>query len=163
MPSTYTPIATQTTTAGSTSSVIFSSISNTYTDLVIAYGAIGVSDTQVRLRFNGDSSSIYSYTTMSGNGAITESFRQANGSSMTTDYYFSVTTNGGTTLINIMNYANTSMFKTAVMRTNNSAYAAMANVGLWSSTSAINQIELLCTTGSFAANSIISLYGIKAA
>jgi predicted DNA binding protein len=162
MPATYEPIATQTLTTSATT-VTFNSIPNTYTDLVISYGAIGVSDSQLRIRFNGDTGSNYSYTTMSGNGSTTESFRQANGNSMTTDYYFSVTTNGGATLINVLNYSNTTTFKTAIMRANNTSYAVMANAGLWRSTSAINQIDLIITTGSLAAGSVITVYGIKAA
>ena len=160
---TYEAIATQTTTATSTTTVSFTSIPSTYTDLVIAFGAIGASDTQVRMRFNNDTGSNYSYTVISGNGTITEAFRQANGSSLTTDYYYSVTTNGGASLINVMNYANTTSFKTTVMRANNASYASMFSIGKWASTSAINQIDLICTTGSFAAGSTLSIYGIKAA
>jgi hypothetical protein len=160
---TYEAIASQTTTNASTTTVSFTSIPNTYTDLVLVYGAIGASDTQVRLQFNGDTGANYSYTVMSGNGTITESFRQANGGSLTTDYYFSVTTNGGATLINLMNYANTTSFKTTVMRANNTSYATMFSIGKWASTSAINRIDLICTTGAFAAGSVFSIYGIKAA
>jgi hypothetical protein len=162
MPATYDPIASQT-LGSTTTTVTFSSIPSTYTDLVIAYGSIGTTDTQVRMRFNNDTGSNYSYTTVAGNGATTESFRQTNANSMTTDYYFSVTTNGGATLINVMNYANTTTYKTALMRTNNSSYATMFNVGLWRDNSAINRIDLVCTTGSLAAGSVLTLYGIKAA
>jgi hypothetical protein len=160
---TYEAIATQTTTATSTTTVSFTSIPSTYTDLVIGYGAIGTSDTQVRLQFNGDTGANYSITVISGNGTITEAFRQANGGSLTTDYYYSVTTNGGTSLINVMNYANTTTFKTTVMRTNNASQAVMFSIGKWANTSAINRIDLNCTTGAFAAGSVFSIYGIKAA
>jgi hypothetical protein len=163
MPSTYTPIATTTLSSSSITTVTFNSITSIYTDLVIIYGAIGDTDTQVRIRFNNDSGNNYSYTTISGNGTITESFRQSNGSYITTDYYYSVTTNGGVSTINVMNYANTTTNKTAIMRTSNASQAAMANVGLWRSTSAISRIDLICTAGSFAANSVFTLYGIKAA
>jgi hypothetical protein len=131
--------------------------------LVIVSAPIGNGDAQVRLTFNNDTSTIYSYTILSGNGTSAESARASNANNINTDYYFSVTTAGGVTLINVMNYANTTTYKTALIRSNNAAKAAMANVGLWRSTSAINRIDLTATSSTFASGSTFTLYGIAAA
>lgn len=162
MPKTYEPIAT--TTLGSTaSSVTFSSIPATYTDLVVVSAPIGNGDAQVHMRFNNDSSANYSYTILAANGASAVSARVIQATQIGTDYFFSVTTSGGITLINVMNYANTTTKKTALIRSNNASKATMAIVGLWPSTAAINRIDLTATSSTFAAGSVFTIYGIKAA
>jgi len=66
---TYEPIATTTVSNSSTSTVTFSSISGTYTDLIII-GNLGSETTNAfpYLQFNGDTGSNYSYTQLYGNG-----------------------------------------------------------------------------------------------
>ena len=59
LPSTMTPIATNTLTAVA-SSVTFSSIPSTYTDLVLVLQGSFDSADDVRFRFNGDTGSNYS-------------------------------------------------------------------------------------------------------
>jgi hypothetical protein len=162
MASTYEPIAT--TTLGSTaSSVTFSSIPSTYTDLVIVSAPIGNGDAQVNMKFNNDSSALYSYTILAGNGTSAVSARAVQSTSIGLDYYFSVTTAGGITTINVMNYANTTTYKTALIRSGTAGKATMAIVGLWPFTSAINRIDLTATSSTFAAGSMFTIYGIKAA
>ncbi len=73
MAATYTPIASAT-LAASTSSITFSSIPATYTDIVVVINDInstGSFDTNIR--FNGDSGSNYSRTGLRGD--IAESLR----------------------------------------------------------------------------------------
>lgn len=158
---TYTLIA-STTLNSTTSSVTFSSIPQTYTDLVIISTPIGSADAQVRIRFNNDTATNYSVTILSGNGTAAESARDSNVTSITTDYYFSVTTAGGINLINVNDYSNTTTYKTALTRSGNAAKASMANVGLWRSTAAINRIDLIATSSTFASGSIFRIYGIEA-
>ena len=68
MTATYDCIAT-TTLSSAQSSVTFSSISGSYTDLIIISDAILASGNDaLGLRFNSDSGSNYSYTFMYGNG-----------------------------------------------------------------------------------------------
>jgi len=68
MAMTYTPIATQT-LGSSVSTVTFSSISGTYTDLVLIAQPIASAGVDLELRFNGDSGSNYSCTQLSGDGS----------------------------------------------------------------------------------------------
>lgn len=162
MPATYEPIATQ--TLGSTASqVTFSSIPSTYTDFVLVSAPIGTGDAQMYIRFNNDSTSSYGYTLMASNGSSVVPYRTGPVLNIGTDYFFSITTGGGITLINVMNYANTATYKTALIRTNNATKSAIANVGTWQNTAAINRIDLFATSASFATGSVFTIYGIKAA
>jgi hypothetical protein len=160
MPSTYEPIATQTLGSG-TASVTFSSIPATYTDLVLVCIGKMVSggDANQPITFNGDTSALYSRTFMYGEGSSALSGRTSSTTSLGFPYWNS--TNPVTTITQIMNYSNTTTFKTALSR-NAGSSTVTAEVGLYRSTSAISSITL---TGvfNFATGSTFSLYGIKAA
>jgi hypothetical protein len=79
--STYTPIAT-TTLGSAASSVTFSSIAGTYTDLRIVYSTVSSADAGNYLRFNSDSGSNYSNTTLFGNGSSAGSNRNTSSTGM---------------------------------------------------------------------------------
>ena len=65
--------------------------------------------------------------------------------------------------MSIQNYANTTTYKTMISRASDATQNAIAYVGLWRSTSAINSITLSVSAGTFAIGSTFTLYGIKAA
>ena len=162
MPSTYEPIAT-TTLGSAAASVTFSSIPSTYTDLVIVINGAYVSseDASPGLRFNSDSGSNYSETGLDGNGSSASSFRDANATSAILG---SMSNTISTTIINIMNYANTTTYKTSISRGNNSANRVRAYVAMWRNTAAITSIQIITNaTPNFATGSTFTLYGIKAA
>jgi hypothetical protein len=160
--STYTPIAT-TTLGSSSSSVNFSSISGSYTDLVIVIDSVltsgGVSAPTIQVG-NGsvDTGTNYSYTLLNGNGTAASSARSSNSSSLE---FLSDGAGRSNAVIQIQNYANTSVYKTVLIRTNDASALIRAYVGLWRSTSAINTITFAGAT--FAAGSQFTLYGIAAA
>jgi hypothetical protein len=164
MTSTYEMIAT--TTLGSTqSSVTFSSISGAYTDLVLVINNIVSSGTgnDTALRFNDDTASNYSNTFMLGNGTSAISGRNPltyadNG------YLDSNSGNPNTRIIHLMNYANTTTFKTQLTRASGqNGGQVTAYVNLWRSTSAITKILIYSAFGlSYATGSTFTLYGIKA-
>ena len=165
--STYTPIAT-TTASGSVSSITFSSIAGTYTDLVlIASASLASGAENLRLRFNSDTGSNYSNTVLVGSGSGAASTRASNQTYISADSNGYVTTTNNIYIINIQNYANTTTNKTALIRANNAAAAASgvdAIVGLWRSTSAITSVTLLNLGGvNFTTSSTFTLYGIAAA
>jgi hypothetical protein len=62
-----------------------------------------------------------------------------------------------------MNYSNTTTYKAVLMRSDNADTATMANVGLWRSSTAIYQIDLVTSTSTFASGTTFTLYGIAAA
>ena len=164
MPVTYEKIATNT-LGSAVATVTFSSIPSTYTDLVVIVSAKSTSAAQnLLMRVNSDSSSNYSTTLMTGSGTATGFARTTSTTQGALDNYGYVdTANHNITTVNIMNYSNTSTYKTWLSRANNAANGTTALVGLWRSTSAINAVEIYIASNTFVAGSTFTLYGIKAA
>jgi hypothetical protein len=159
MPATYEAIATQT-IGSAQASVTFSSIPSTYTDLVLVVAGTNTTSAQsIGVTFNGDTGTNYSRTAVYGDGSSALSIRTANGAALDAVYYGTTQGNG---IINIMNYANTTTFKTVILRSNDTTSALNATVGLWRNTAAITSLTLTAAT-TLAANSTFNLYGIKAA
>ena len=165
MPATYEPIATATGT-GSSGSITFSSIPSTYTDLILVANAASVSGTyNALLRFNSDSGSNYSRTAITYDGGSVISSRNSNQTYIvaTADGIVGPT-NPSPKIIHIMNYSNSTTYKTILDRDVNVSYGITAIVGLWRSTSAITSLEYyILSPGKFTTTSTFTLYGIKAA
>jgi len=161
--STYTPIAT-TTLASAQASYTFTSIPSTYTDIVMVCAHSNSAQSGVRVQVgNGsiDTGSNYSITYLLGDGSSATSGRAANDGSF--DFAFVAANSESTLIVNAMNYANTTTYKTFVTRNSGAAQGVTARVGLWRSTSAINQIKLALSTGNFNAGTTFTLYGIASA
>ena len=168
---TYTPIAIQT-LATAASQVDFTSISNTYTDLVVIIAARSVYSAAEVAGFvrvgNGsiDTGSNYSRTRLLGTGSAASSGRGTNLTALSWDAIPGATSAAGTfcaTVIQIMNYSNTTTNKTILIRSNEPNNYVAATVGLWRSTSAINQVQIYGDGGAnLAVGTVVSLYGIKA-
>jgi hypothetical protein len=161
MAKTYEPIST--TTLGTTAaSVTFSSIPATYTDLVVVVvGSITSGNENFLVQFNSDTASNYSDTSIGGNGTTAISNRETSNTAIRCNSYGSITTNLSQYNISIMNYANTTTYKTTLSRGNNTGTGTSANVGLWRSTAAINAVKLLPSASTFTSGSTFTLYGIK--
>jgi hypothetical protein len=163
--STYTPIAT-TNGTGSSSSITFSSIPSTYTDLVLIVNAATASSTgNPCLRFNGDTGNNYSRTNFGGNGSVAFSDRESNVSRiLLIGGVYLDTTLDSNLIIQIQNYSNTTTNKTTLCRANKASVAVDANVGLWRNTAAINSVTIFTASGSnFSSTSTFTLYGIASA
>lgn len=163
MAATYEPIATTTLTSNQTS-VSFTSFSG-YTDLVIIANVKG-NDGSTCIRFNSDSGNNYSWTRLAGYGSSASSARGSNTNVISSATNISV--NAGdfqTCIFHINNYANTSTYKTVLLRDGIAAHGAGAVVGLWRNTGAITTIAISPEFGSnvYYSGSTITLYGIKAA
>jgi hypothetical protein len=162
MPSTYEPIAT-TTLGSATATITFSSIAATYTDLrLVLVFTTSVGGANVFFRFNGDTASNYSYTSVEGDGATATSNRNSSANRLQTD------TNSSTTIphfetVDVFSYAG-STNKTALMTAqeddNGSGYVTRA-VGLWRNTAAITSMTAFCNGANFAIGTTATLYGIK--
>lgn len=161
MPITYEPI--QTYTLGSNTTVTFSSIPQTYTDLVLVTEATGTTNGALDVRFNGDSGTNYSRTGIYGDGATSGSFRNTNLA------YGLISAGAGSTrtiaISHFMNYSNSTTFKTYLMLGGDATNGPGFAVYLWRSTAAITSIAL---TGdpigsNIGSSSTLTLYGIKAA
>jgi hypothetical protein len=162
--STYTPIAT-TTLASAAASFTFSSIPSTYTDLVlIATGGTVASGQAIFAQYNGDTTN-YSDTVLVGNGSAASSTRASvNGVRIIGRFLGTDGTLNANGILHIMNYSNTTTFKTSINRANNS-YGTSASVTLWRATpAAINSIALIGDGPSnLLAGTTFTLYGIASA
>jgi hypothetical protein len=160
MATTYEAIATYTIPSAQ-ASYEFTSIPSTYTDLVVAFGGAGSSGSQsLTMNLNGDTGSNYSYSTVYTTGSSALSNRASNQSAAYVGYFF---TAGYTMLVNIFNYANTSTYKTLISKSMDANAGVIVYGNLWRSTSAINAVKLNAVSNTFAAGTVITLYGIKAA
>jgi hypothetical protein len=159
MPSTYEPIATQT-LGSATSSVTFSSIPGTYTDLVLVSSGTTSADVDVFVTFNGDTGANYSRTFLLGDGSSAASGRSTGVSSYGGIYFLTSQSNN---ITQVMNYSNSTTYKTALSRNTAPAVVTTALVGLWRSTAAITSMTLTTGSGTLSTGSTFTLYGIKAA
>jgi hypothetical protein len=153
---TYEPIATQSSN-GSASTITFSSIPSTFTDLVLVIrgsGSGGSVDTT--LRFNSDSGTNYSRHYMYGDGNSVQRAVNVNMSQIGS---------GVNVVHHFMNYSNTNVFKTIIGNYWESSNLALTQAILWRSTSAIDTIaiSIVGSGQTFTSGSTFTLYGIKAA
>lgn len=166
MPATYEPIAT-TTLGSAASSITFSSIPGTYTDLRIVFvgTSVGAAST-IAIVFNGDESSTnYSITRIDGDGTAASSARQSNLaygrfydlSNLRPNFY----------TMDIFSYT-ASVNKTCLVTNNadaNGSGIVRYMVELWRSTATITTIKLDLALASgagnnFAIGTTATLYGI---
>ena len=165
MPATYEPIAAVTVASSSSSVLVMSSIPSTYTDLRLIITGTTNNPTNPVFQFNSDTGSNYSMTYLSGTGSAADSSRRTSQSYGWTGYnaYMS-SSNISMGTLDIMNYSNTTTFKSAIGRYSNAATGTDAIVNLWRSTSAINRIDILTgSANTFSAGTTFTLYGIKSA
>lgn len=165
--STYTPIAT-TTLSSTQSNIEFTSISGSYTDLVLVLSIKSIStasNSWINLRINGDSNSNYSQTTLNGSGSSASSFNYTSRS----DGIFIGDTNSNdyaTIICNILNYNNTTTYKSVLSRSSDATDFVKEIVGLWrKSPEAITtiNIQIESSANNIASGTTATLYGIKAA
>lgn len=165
---TYDSINTQT-LSSNTTSVTFSSIPQTYTDLILVINAGSTTvDNYSFVEFNSDTAQgNYSWTSMYGNGSTASGSR---GASLYLNAYVGIGSSIDTLVFcNIQSYTDTSKFKGVLNRTsratsNGTYFGTELLTGTWRNTNAITQIKVNSySTYSFLAGSTFSLYGIKAA
>jgi hypothetical protein len=178
MPITYTSIESKT-ISSLTTSFSFTSIPQTYTDLILSMSGLSVAS-ETYIKFNDDSTSAnYSAHTMSGQG------NNAGYPGVWYPYRYNGSSNGiiignrGTTssttiptyyYVNIMSYTNGNIYKNTLSRSgiiNNSTSGSLTGnveitTGMWKSTAAINKITVLNSAGgNFQVGTTATLYGVK--
>jgi hypothetical protein len=162
---TYEPIATQI-LGSAAATVTFSSISGTYTDLLLVIStAATTGNPNIVLQFNSDTSTLYAVSSMSGNGTAASASISSTQSSIKINQLATLDGTLGNSVhtVNVMNYSNTSIFKTILSRSNRAAVGTDAAVGIYRSTSAITAIDIKTSSSTFITGSTFTLYGIKAA
>lgn len=165
MANTFFKIASATVGSGGASSVTFSSIPGTYTDLCLKYSIRNTStNPTVVALINGSSSNfLRTYVVGSGTGV-----NAANNDASNYIGYTSVSTDTANTFANnelyIANYAASGNKPFIVDNvTENNAATAYAYLGasLWSNSAAITSIDISVFGGNLAQYSTLTLYGIK--
>jgi hypothetical protein len=174
-PGSYESIATITVAAGNTSSTItFSSIPSTYDHLqlraIYRSASSNVYNAWFTGRLNGDTGTNYSHHSIGGNGSSVGTGGYANNTAL--DGFSRPGVDAGDTfygafVMDILDYANTSKFKTTrhIGGADIAISTTRLDVGLfsnnWRSTSAVNEISFIGNQGAFTEYSHFALYGIK--
>lgn len=158
---TYEPIQTQT-VGTAVSTVTFSSIPQTYTDLVLVVNAgLTSAGNDLRLRFNSDTGTNYSRTGLYADGSSVYSYTNSNSDNVISPQ-FAGTVGSGTFIANIINYSNTSINKTVLLRSGYASGYIFLQTGLWRNTAAISTIECGITSATtYLVGSVFTLYGVK--
>jgi hypothetical protein len=168
----YDSIATTTVGAGGSSSVTFSSIPSGYTHLQVRVlgrsNRTGTTTDYLELTFNSDTGANYSLHQLLGDGST------ASANSSTSQNYAIVSRIStadssasmfGGIVLDILDYANTSKYKTTRSlggTDQNGSGAIYLNSGLWMSASAITSVTVKpSSANSFVQYSSIALYGIR--
>lgn len=158
-------------TLASTGGFDFVNIPQTYQDLmVVVYARSAGTDGGLYWYANGDGSSVYSKTYLFGDGSSAGSGRVSNsGGGQWGNIATSSNISGAfsTAIVHILNYANTSTFKTLLVRNaddrNGSGYSIL-QVDMFRTTSGISRITFGNSSYlNLAAGSQATLYGIRAA
>ena len=157
----------QTITAGSAvASIEFTSIPQTYTHLQIRGIAKSTATDDTFMQVNSDTAANYSWHMLRGSGGAASSYAVANANKMWTGYGMDNASIFRSSIIDILDYANTNKFKTfrssSGMDTNTSTGWVEFVSGNWRSTSAITSIKLFPNSGNYAQYSSFALYGVKA-
>ena len=164
MPTTYEPIQIQTLTT-SQSTLTFTSIPQTYTDLILIARAKGTDGTyrNIVVKPNNGSGTVYSSTYVGGDGSSAYTGRRINQTSGIQIGYATDTNDSNFTQIAIthfINYSNTTTYKNTITRYGSASSQANAQVGLWQSTAAISSLVFSLTSGNLESGSNFALYGI---
>ena len=165
---TTTPLATYTFANSTTASYTFTSIPQTYTDLVLVVTGGATSQYSPILQINSDTGTNYSATWLRGNGTAASSSKQSSSAASANYFVFSPSgmeaTLNGTFTTHFMNYANATTYKTYLTRNSGANIEAGAYVGLWRSTAAITQLVVGIQSPQFwVSGTTMTLYGILAA
>lgn len=162
--SSFESIATVTTGAGNFS---FTSIPSTYKHLQLRINFLTTNvGSPLGIRFNNDTTSIYAYHRLSGNGTSADAGDHASDSYIGLFYATGfIATYPNVAIIDIIDYASTTKNKTlrsfAGSDKNASGGEVYLESGLWASTTAINRIDSVFMSGNSSVT--YALYGIKGA
>jgi hypothetical protein len=165
MANTFIKIASATVGSGGASSIDFTSIPSTYTDLVIYFSPRSTNVSAIygaTIQFNSSSSN-FSYRALYGNGSVAGSYLDTASWLGEVPAASSTSNTFGNVSIYIPNYSGSTNKSFSIDNVGeNNATAARADLiaELWSNTAAINSVKLQSAVN-FAQYSTATLYGIK--
>ena len=149
------------TLASSASSVTFSSIDQSFGDVIVAVDIVtGGNSVFTRFRFNADAITEVEWVMMQGDGssATTGAFGG------TTEFQtFSSTSSSILHTLQLMDYSATDKHTTGLYRGNAANSQVRASAVRWLNTAAITSLEIASASNQFQAGSTFFLYGIAKA
>jgi len=169
MATTYTLISSVTVGSGGAANIEFTSIPATYTDLVVvtSHRWSSTIDDNFFLIFNNDTSGVYSYRHLRGNGSNAAS---GNGSAQTSlwvgwtlgsNFTASTFSNTQHYIPNYTSSNNKSISTDSVTENNGTEAYCGFFAGLWSNSAAITSIKIQPGSNNFVQYSTAYLYGIS--
>ena len=171
MATTFTLISSTTVGSGGASSIDFTSIPSTYTDLQILFSGrstSAVTGLGLYFQFNGSSSAIYTYNELYAYSGGIGPFKQTSITDFFAGYVPGTSGTASTFSSNniyIPNYAsstNKPVFLSNAWEVNSTTgWQNDLVVGLWASTAAINRVYIYPGSGNFAQYTTAYLYGIS--
>lgn len=164
---TYDSIA-SVTLSSTSNDVTFTSISSSYTDLVLVMSNLTSTTTtgKPRIRFNNDTSANYNYVLTQGLGSTvsTQGAKDTTSTWISGDPSMNSTT-PSSCIVHINSYSSTAAWKTAIAYGGwfgESGNRSVVFCLTWKSTSAISTVNINSPTYAFNSGSTFSLYGITA-
>ena len=150
--------------AAGVTDVTFTSIPSTYKHLQIRCTVLmSASDNDYRMQINSDTGSNYSRHYLLGDGSSASAAGAANQSMFIVGYNAASYTNSTASIIDILDYTNTSKYKTARalagVDKNGGGYMFLLS-GSWRNTNAITSLKIYPAAGTFNQYTSIALYGI---
>lgn len=156
--SAWTPLA-NITVSGTPSTITFSSITQTFRDLILVAQIVNsASGNNCLARFNGDSAGNYPVIALMSNGSTSQTF---------TSTYSSIdlaATTGGSTPVSsnlqIFDYTQTDRHKSTILRSADTVNQNALQIQRWANTAAITSITISMSSGTFSAGTNFALYGV---
>lgn len=152
---------------GSSGTITFSSIPQTFQSLHIRVLFRPSTADAIFMRINGSSSTVYTYHQLAGDGSTALSYGAGTQDKIYLDSYnYPSSTMPQAMIINIENYTSTTQNKTVRCLTGtdlNSSGGIALSSGLYRSTTAVTSLTLNVAGSNFDTSSTFALYGIKGA
>ena len=169
VPSSFESIATATGT-GSSGTITFSSIPGTYKHLQVRVnGLTAGANQQIRMRLNGDTSTVYTRHIIFGGGYTVI----GTGTINTNTFYIAANSNGlpttanvpGVAIVDVHDYASTVKNKTikaySGYNDNSGTWEINLASGVYRATTAVTSVTIFLDSQNWTTASVFSLYGIK--
>jgi hypothetical protein len=153
-----------TTLAGISTVVSFGSLPSSYRDLIIVVDGLMATQGGFSLRINNDTGNNYPQMMMRGEQSGPTASTDTSSGTLFYGSWSTVTTSERYSGIwNIFDYSVTDKWKSGTLRCGyrtSSSRSTEAHVLRWNSTNAITSLQFQAGTGSFAAGSTFSIYGV---
>jgi hypothetical protein len=156
---TYELIATYT-VPSTTTSYTFTSIPQTYTDLILVGSTTSAGTTDIR--FNSDSGSNYGMAQMWGPNGSDVYSQGAGGNTAITNGDSGTTVGASPFVSNIFQYTNTNIYKRIITEADDDRYGRAYKItGHWRNLAAITSVSISSSSNGMNAGSVFTLYGIS--